>query len=1026
MAITIGGAPRLPLVPTTAPGVDANQVAATLDSVDSLTAPKIANFIVDGQLPAISGFTWNNSLQVTIAMAPVVPAAPPTGTVYYNNSTTHEGGTIFYVDVASRTIISTTSNFSTLAGVNFSNLFQDIVHNGAYNSTGQFQNPNPLDSTSLLGNPSPTTAPVLVPPLPPSYGFTYVGANGTISTGGAYDAEIGFNTLVTNPAWLQELRLYVSANGTKADNVANIDGYYAHAATISPNALGEYTAIFHGLVAGVPYDLYVAFVDLKGVVSYGRYLETTAANPIQINIGNVLTMGNPSLVTPVVISHGTDSVEDGQAGATAFDYLIPTVTLDSVGYGTTPWLFEIELMYRNHQNLNNVMYANTLAVQAVGSTYQFIYPQLPVGINADGSLIQYDLGVRYVDQSGQRSNTLFFDAVGAATLQVGSPTLQTIPAGTTFSVNFSGLTQAAATNNGGGTFAQPLLFNLVINSSVPYVQWLDKIQLLAKEQPSAVADSDTNPSDYIKVGQITGSTYTNPLSQSFGPLGNNSIWQLAIQLVDHSGIFTNALPIFLCGVQYTAPGNSPGSSNVNFIADSNMEFTYTPGGAVASNYWTYANLDPTRFRVVGGNTTGNMLDADTHAGAVIGSVCAYTGAVQVIAGVSYTLSCNTGLTGTGSQMMGIVAASDEAANNATPSSVYASMACPNNGGAVQTFIQFTWLSTFTGPIYLAFWATSIHGACAWFHPQFEIGTVATSYKPGTAITEATATIAHGALSLPVQAVINSSAQVSVSNVQAGSRLALANTAVQVNDVVTDNGGRGVVNVAPAGGTTGTLPYTNHAVAMTQVISSTGQVNVSPTGGTSGTLPLVNHATAVTTVINSGGTYNAGTATGTLPLVNNSTAVTTVINSGGTYNAGTATGTLPYGNNSTGVTLAAGTGGSAKNAYFNYAFSSGYGGGGSYTTGAFTVNASGTWTVFVEVTTTLSANGTNNITLSSGGAATSIASLQQAIASSGGTPVSYNTVISFLCAGGSSFTVGVNGTSVCTGIVVTVNATRSVD
>jgi hypothetical protein len=840
--------PRLPPVVIPTPVPQSTSIAAVLDSVDNPANPTIASFIINGSLPAVSGFVWNTALAVTVTMAPNPAAAPPTGTVYYNNSTTMDGGTIFYIDTLSRTIVSATSNFSTVAGINYSTLFQDISHNGAYNPTGGFQNPNPLDVSSLLGNPNPTQAPILVPPLPASYGFAYVGANGVISTGGAYDAQFEFNTLVTNPGWLQELRIYVAATGTQVDNVANIDHTFAYKTTLSPSSTGNYIAWVHGLVAGVPYDVYVAFVDLKGVVSYGRYLETTASNPIQIQVNGLPSMGNASLVTPIVISHGTDIAEDGTAGATAFDYLVPTVLLDPNGYSTNPWILEIELVYINTQKTANVMYANTVTVQSSG-TYSFVYPQLPVGTNSDGSQIVYQLGVRYVDFQGQRSNILLFDQVGSSTLQVGSPTLQTIPNGTTFYVDFIGLTEPAPTNNGGGTFAQNLSFNLHITSSVPFNQWLDKIQLLAKEQPNGIADSDTNPQDYVKVGQITGSTYTNPVNQSFGPLGNNSIWQLAIQLVDHSGIFTQALPIFLCGFQTVNPVLIP--SNANLIPDSDMLYTQLFANVNLSSYWTYAGADPTRFRVTTATAAGNMLDADTHGTQNnVGPVCAYTEPIAVTAGQAYVLSAMTGLffDGSGTQNMGIVNVSDKTANNTTPTSIYAQVSCPNNTG-VQSLTSVTWTSTITGNVVMAFWANNIHGTCAWFQPQFEQGSTVTAYTSGIAVQAGT--IAHTAQSIAVQAAVDSTGAINVSNPQAGSVLPLTNNSSQVSDVITaGTTGRGTVNVAPAGGTNGNLPYVNHSTAIQAVITSAGGVNVSPTGGTNGNLPYVNQSGTVQNAITS--------------------------------------------------------------------------------------------------------------------------------------------------------------------------------
>jgi hypothetical protein len=321
------------------------------------------------------------------------------GVAYYDNRTTLTGGSFCYVDTAKKKIISIEQGNSTTAPVNPSDLFQFIKHDGAFNTSGNFQNPGPIDQTQLLGNPDYALAPTFS--VGPS-AFTYIG-----SGSGSYDAEISF-TFATGtglalptatPAWLGEIGLLAVPNGTHGATLTPPFTTGAIKGVVAPTSSAAYTVIFHGLSAGTAYDCYVYLIDIKSLPSEAALVATTATNPILV--GNTGQQGYPGTDAAFAALHPVATVVT-DVGVAPHDvtFLAEVVfTMDSNGYVSAgnQWLAEIQLWTVPHGTGNSPSYAGTVAPAASGN-YTGIWG--PLG-NTNGAI--YDLYVRLVDYKGRYS-----------------------------------------------------------------------------------------------------------------------------------------------------------------------------------------------------------------------------------------------------------------------------------------------------------------------------------------------------------------------------------------------------------------------------------------------------------------------------------------------------------------------------------------------------------------------------------------------------------------------------------------------
>lgn len=119
------------------PGTDSNGNVVFTDST-------MATLLIENEFPAESGYTIPANLGQTIQMAPnPLPSQPTAGVMYVNNPQLNEGGSWVTANRKTREIVSLDTGISTSAPVDYSNLFQDIRHDGAFNPKG-FQDPPPI------------------------------------------------------------------------------------------------------------------------------------------------------------------------------------------------------------------------------------------------------------------------------------------------------------------------------------------------------------------------------------------------------------------------------------------------------------------------------------------------------------------------------------------------------------------------------------------------------------------------------------------------------------------------------------------------------------------------------------------------------------------------------------------------------------------------------------------------------------------------------------------------------------------
>ena len=196
--------------------------------------------------------------------------SPPAGFAYYNNTTLLDGGSNVTVDVVNKVIVHIDNGVSSTPPADPSDLFQFIRHDGAYNTTGNFQNPGPIDVLQLSKNPSPGTNPVITGTAP-SFVYSNEGAS-------AFDISFNISLTVTNPPWLFGLNFYAVNHGAAAPTDATNPW-----SIISPaSSTGTYSNVdLLGLTAGISngWDIYVAFVDNAGGVSAPTLINTTLSNP---------------------------------------------------------------------------------------------------------------------------------------------------------------------------------------------------------------------------------------------------------------------------------------------------------------------------------------------------------------------------------------------------------------------------------------------------------------------------------------------------------------------------------------------------------------------------------------------------------------------------------------------------------------------------------------------------------------------------------------------------------------------------
>jgi len=275
--------------------------SATVYAVDNPANPKVVSVLIQGDFPPVPGFTWPASIKTTFTEAPNPLTPPPTGGSYYINHTTLLGGTIVMVDTINRTVISASSNYSTLAPYDYQNDYVNIRHDGSYN--GQWQNPGVIDRTQLA-NGAVNAAPTIT-------GISAITATG--AGGATTDISITFtvdSNGISSNLWLHRIQLVVGPWGC----IPSAAQTWSVAGELEPQASATYTGIWHSLGAGSLYAIGVRYVDFRN------------------NYSNIFVI-SPTFSVPT-LSVGTTQLENMPSAIAASGPTITSVTISAIAQGS--------------------------------------------------------------------------------------------------------------------------------------------------------------------------------------------------------------------------------------------------------------------------------------------------------------------------------------------------------------------------------------------------------------------------------------------------------------------------------------------------------------------------------------------------------------------------------------------------------------------------------------------------------------------------------------------------------------------
>lgn len=530
------------------------------------------------------------------------------------------------------------------------------------------------------------------------------------------------------------------------------------AITSGPNIPSTFTTSFDfaGLENGTDYDFGAAYASSNNatgpVGTLGEAVATPAVGvPAQYMLGGI-TIAPTFESAPILSSSGSLN------GINADVQVEVTVNNQPVDGS----LSRMSWWYRHSGTVAWAYYGSTPAVGVgdmpppANGSYTFNFADLTnnaTAVNAGG----YDFAISFENSQGGDSasspSTSF--AIAATEGQtdrgmafLGSDTPQLIQVGTAQSESMPAnilsngptiLTASYSASTATGGIGTTLAITIEFGdwTQAPPPNWLDDVLL-------SIVNSATGAPLEVPVPQAAASTW-GPLQIFSIVVPPAVIVNIGLSYISYTNqesaiVFPAALKNINVG-QLNGAQVLAGVSNENFISDSNMDFTGSNG---ASAYWSYANFDPNRFRVRSSPlqiSAGNYLGFNNGNGANVFG-CGYSTPIEVGEGIEYCLTLNHTLTGTGS-FFGIVDIADKNANNVTPMHTYAFTALTATAPSTNQSTSMTWTATFTGVIVCAFWCSNaINGS--WDHPQFEVGSTFSGYKPGPDVTSEN-TIAQAAL-----------------------------------------------------------------------------------------------------------------------------------------------------------------------------------------------------------------------------------------------------------------------------------------
>jgi hypothetical protein len=182
-----------------------------------------------------------------------------------------------------------------------------------------------VGKVALTTNPNPSTPPAYVTGYSPTNNggtnhdsiFTY-----TTGGGGSYDAATNFqldhNFTISAAEWLQQIMVYAVANGAGTSTITpSSTANLVNLPAINPGN-GQYNVSFNGLSAGIPYALYIGYMDLAG--------NTTPATLVGVTTAQYINGGTISSIAPNMV------VDSGYAAS--------NFNTSGVGSNNPYWSFE--------------------------------------------------------------------------------------------------------------------------------------------------------------------------------------------------------------------------------------------------------------------------------------------------------------------------------------------------------------------------------------------------------------------------------------------------------------------------------------------------------------------------------------------------------------------------------------------------------------------------------------------------------------------------------------------------------------
>ena len=595
--------------------------------------------------------------------------------------------------------------------------------------------------------------------------------------------------------------------------------------------------------------------------------------------------------------------------------------------GQLGWLSAIRYYALEHGSGSSARHAVGDLVPSASGEYSTFWSGLSGGIS-------YDLYICFISTDGTESAAVLLGTTASNALQLSRANQATFPSG--------GYTPVASSvaytgeYNYGTTQDVELTFTL---DSLGYTTspWLAGFMLLTAPYGSGAFSGNA------MIPAIASGTYT----VLFNNIAIGQEIQLAIQAIDYAGNFGGITLLYTTGTSNML--HSASSSTVlgvlghdgtltgtgtgqNLVFNGNLAI-YTPPTGVVGQYASAVRVNDTNFLGQALQTPNgwarsfdNSLSADGTMGfiddptygrymsmydATSGGNCAFSAvcdAFPISAGQSYSFFADvyfgapttaqaqwyfavkwyaTGATDfshTSSSLLHtdfIVAGSTF---NPALSTTVGTLQSPS-GSAYCRVVFYHWL---TGTSYSAYVLSFRNVRCYEADLDHSMMSLSTqnvvngngTFNAGTAI----GYLPHTSNSTSVQTVISSAGTYNAAF--ATGQLPYAAHGTPIQAVISGAGG---VNVNPSGGVTGTLPYYNHAGAVTSAVNSSGGVTgtITNIGNVSGgNLPLTNHDSNVSGIV--AGTHQ-------IPYGANSTAVTNVISSGSVVNVNNTSGNLAYAN-----------------------------------------------------------------------------------------------------------------------------------